>query len=256
MKTYTVSQLAHLAGVSVRTLHHYDEIGLLKPAYTGENRYRHYGEEELLRLQQILIHRELDIPLDQIRTILNAPGFDRIETLSRQRARLEEQSKRYAQMVRTIDRTIAKLKGGRAMTAADLYSGVVSEEKQAEYEAWLVEKYGPEMERQLAASRGTDGGQENGLAPRMAELKEIEEALAEGFRRGVPPQAAALEPAIARHCDWVAVSWGRECTPQAYAGLADIYEHPDFRARYEAIEPGLTDYLTTAMRSWASRQGV
>ncbi|MFD2646450.1 MerR family transcriptional regulator [Devosia albogilva] len=255
MKTYTVSQLAQLAGVSVRTLHHYDEIGLLKPAYTGENRYRHYGEEELMRLQQILIHRELDIPLDEIRAILDAPGFDRIETLARQRARLEEQSRRYAQMVKTIDRTIAKLKGGCAMTAADLYSGVVSPEKQAEYDAWLVEKYGPEMEDQLAVSREAMSDQSaSGMAARMTELKEIEEALAEGLRHGVPPQAAALEPAIAHHRDWIAASWGRDCTPQAYAGLADIYEHPDFKARFEAIEPGFADYLTTAMRSWASRQ--
>ena len=70
MKTYTVNQLAQLAGISVRALHHYDEIGLLKPAFTGENRYRYYGEEELLRLQQILIHRELDIPLAEIGAIL------------------------------------------------------------------------------------------------------------------------------------------------------------------------------------------
>ena len=74
MKTYTVNQLARMAGVSVRMLHYYDEIGLLKPAFTGENRYRYYGKEELLRLQQILIHRELDIPLAEIAAILDAPG--------------------------------------------------------------------------------------------------------------------------------------------------------------------------------------
>ena len=75
MKTYTVNQLTQLAGISVRTLHHYDDIGLLKPAFTGDNRYRYYGEEELLRLQQILIHRELDIPLADIAAMLDAPGL-------------------------------------------------------------------------------------------------------------------------------------------------------------------------------------
>ena len=90
MKTYTVNQLAQLAGISVRALHHYDEIGLLKPAFTGDNRYRYYGEEELLRLQQILIHRELDIPLAEIGAILDAPGFDKLATLQQQRERLEE----------------------------------------------------------------------------------------------------------------------------------------------------------------------
>ena len=149
MKTYTVNQLSQLAGISVRALHHYDEIGLLKPAFTGDNRYRYYGEEELLRLQQILIHRELDIPLAEIGAILDAPGFDKLATLQKQHERLEEQAKRYARMVKTIDRTIARLKGDRAMKDADLYSGIVSPEKQAEYEQWLVEHF-PVQEEQRA----------------------------------------------------------------------------------------------------------
>lgn len=66
MKTLTVTEVARVSGVSVRTLHHYDQIGLLKPAFTGQNRYRHYGQDELLRLQQILLHRELGIPLGEI----------------------------------------------------------------------------------------------------------------------------------------------------------------------------------------------
>ena len=77
MKTLTVTEVARVSGVSVRTLHHYDQIGLLKPAFTGRNRYRHYGQEELLRLQQILLHRELGIPLAEIGAILDDPGFDR-----------------------------------------------------------------------------------------------------------------------------------------------------------------------------------
>jgi hypothetical protein len=89
----------------------------------------------------------------------------------------------------------------------------------------------------------------------MAELEAVEQGLAEGLRRGIPPQATSLDPMIERHRAWVARSWGRDCSPAAYAGLTDIYEHPDFRARYEAIAPGFADYLTTAMRSWARRQG-
>jgi DNA-binding transcriptional MerR regulator len=255
MKTYTVNQLAGLAGVSVRTLHHYDEIGLLKPAFTGENRYRYYGEEELLRLQQILIHRAMDIPLSEIGALLDAPGFDRLKTLRRQRERLEEQAQRFAGMVRTIDRTIARLTGEQEMQDNDLYSGFVAPEQQAEYEAWLVARFGGDMETRIAQGRKAvaemDEAEEAGM---MAELKEVEEALAEGFRRGVPPQARALDPAIEAHRRWVAAAWGRECTPEAYAGLADVYEHPDFRKRYDAIEPGFAAFLTAAMRAWARRQ--
>jgi DNA-binding transcriptional MerR regulator len=83
MKTYTVNELASLAGVSVRTLHHYDAIGLLKPAFTGGNRYRFYGEAELLRLQQILIHRELGLTLSEIGPLLDAPDYDRLVALRR-----------------------------------------------------------------------------------------------------------------------------------------------------------------------------
>ena len=256
MKTYTVNKLAGLAGVSVRTLHHYDEIGLLKPAFTGENRYRYYGEEELLRLQQILIHRAMDIPLSEIGALLDAPGFDRLEALRRQRERLEEQAQRLAGMVRTIDRTIARLTGEQEMQDSELYSGFVAPEKQAEYEAWLIARFGADMKARLARSRKVMG--DMGTAEReamMAELQRVEEALAEGFRRGLPPQATALDPAIEAHRRWVENAWGRECTSEAYAGLADVYEHPDFRKRYEKIEPGFSTFLVTAMRAWARRQG-
>lgn len=253
MKTYTVTQLAQLAGVSVRTLHHYDEIGLLKPAFTGENRYRYYREEELLRLQQILIHRELGIPLADIAALLDAPDFDRLKTLRRQRQRLEDQAQRFATMVQTIDRTIAHLEGTVIMQPEGLYTGIVAPEKQAEYEAWLVARYGDDMKAHLAELRHSASGDDH--ARMMAELKPIEEALAEGLRRGLPPQSASLDPVIEQHRDWVARSWKRECPPEAYAGLADIYEHEDFRQRYDAIEPGFADYLVSAMRSWAKRQG-
>ena len=78
---YTVKQLADLAGVSVRTLHYYDEIGLLEPSYVGENGYRYYEDAELFRLQQILLYRELDLSLAEIREILDAPDFDLVSAL-------------------------------------------------------------------------------------------------------------------------------------------------------------------------------
>jgi DNA-binding transcriptional MerR regulator len=254
-KSYTVNQVARMAGVSVRTLHHYDEIGLLKPAFTGENRYRYYSEDELLRLQQILIHRELDIPLVEIGAILDDPKFDRLEALQRQREQAAEQAQRFAGIVKTIDRTIARLKGDRVMKDADLYSGVVSPEKQAEYEAWLIETYGPDMERRIEKSRKAMSEMtEAERAASMKELEAVEQGLAEALRRGLPPQSTSLDPMIERHRAWVASAWGCECTPEAYANLAEMYEHPDFRKRYETIETGFTDYLTTAMRSWAKRQ--
>jgi len=91
-KAYTVSRLAKMAGVRVRTLHHYDAIGLLAPSARTEAGYRLYGERDLLRLQQILFFKELDVPLDEIRGILDAPGFDEIRALEDHRRRLHERA--------------------------------------------------------------------------------------------------------------------------------------------------------------------
>src|ERR1700756_4426056 len=105
--SYTVSQLAALSGVSVRALHHYDEIGLLKPASVGLNGYRYYGREELLRLQQILFHRELGLSLDEIRRAIDTPGFDRAQALRDQRGKLTAEIARLHRLKTTIDDTLA-----------------------------------------------------------------------------------------------------------------------------------------------------
>lgn len=256
MKTLTVTEVARLSGISIRTLHHYDRIGLLRPAFTGQNRYRYYGQEELLRLQQILLHRELGIPLGEIAAILDAPGFDRLEALRRQRERLNGEAERYAQLVRTIDRTIASLEGERAMKNADLYKGI-SPDKQAEYEAWLVEQYGGDMPERIALGRRKYESLSEGERQQLnQDLHDMEQGLAEGLRRGVPMGSPSLDPLLARHRAWVAQMWGRPCPPQAYAGLADLYlQHPDFIARYETIEPGFAEYLSGSMKVYANRQG-
>ena len=110
MSRYTVKQLARLSGVSVRALHHYDAIGLLKPAFVGENRYRYYGREELLRLQDILFHRELGVPLQEIGRLLARDGRDRVEILERHRQMLAERIESSRRLLQTIDRTSSSAK--------------------------------------------------------------------------------------------------------------------------------------------------
>ena len=255
MKTYTVKEVAKLSGVSVRTLHHYHDIGLLKPALIGENRYRYYGEDELLRLQQILFYRELGVPLQEIAAFLDQPEFDNVVALQRHRARLECEARRYRQLIRTIDRTIGRLEGDRAMKNADLFKGF-SPEKQAEYEDWLVERHGGGIREGIETSkRHLAGMSESERHDAMSELAELETDLADGLRQGVPPDSEALAPLLARHRAWVAHMWGRDCPSEAYAGLADTYlSHPDFRQRHEAIEKGFAEYLSAAMKAHAERQ--
>lgn len=255
MKDLTVKQLAAISGVTVRTLHHYDAIGLLKPAHIGENGYRYYGRKELLRLQRILFHRELGAPLGEIGDLLDLEGEDQVGVLLRQREKLEAERERFATLIGTIDLTIASIKGEAAMSNADLYKGF-SAEKQAEYEAWLVDRYGDTMKASIERSKQALGKvSEEERQAMAAGLQPIEEALAEGLRRGIDPKSDIIDGLIQRHRAWVRQMWGKPCPPQAYAGLADLYlSHPDFVKRYETIEPGFADYLTTAMKTHAARE--
>ena len=254
MSTYTVKQLARLSGVSVRALHHYDEIGLLKPAFVGENRYRYYGREELLRLQDILFHRELGVPLQEIGKLLDLQGRDRVAILREHREWLAERVERSRQLLRTIDRTIAQLNGEGTMNDKDLYKGF-SPEKQAEYEDWLVDRFGGDMREGIEHSKAKLASLgKAGMAARMAEGEAAGGALTQAFQAGTAPEDPANDPLLARHHAWVAAMWDTACPPQAYAGLADLYlEHPDFRTNLDRAGAGFTDWLSAAMKAYAAR---
>ena len=253
MATYTVKQLARLSGVSVRTLHHYDEIGLLKPAFTGENRYRYYGREELLRLQDILFHRELGVPLAVIGRLLAGESRDRLSILTEHRDMVTERLERSRQLLRTIDRAIAELKGEGTMTDKELYKGF-SPEKQAEHEQYLVDRFGGAMRAAIDESRAKFGKlTQEEQAQALAEGGNAETALVECYKSGAEPGAAELAPLLDRHRAWIARMWGRESTPLSYAGLADLYvSHPGFVERFEGRAAGFTEWLSTAMKLYAA----
>src|SRR5262245_4581318 len=102
---YTVKKLAAMSGVSVRTLHFYDEVDLLKPAYHGANGYRFYEEPQLLNLQQVLFYRELGFELKQIKRILSRPDFDKIAALESHRKVLQKNLAKKRELIKTIDKT-------------------------------------------------------------------------------------------------------------------------------------------------------
>ena len=255
MKLYTVKQVAKLSGVTVRTLHHYDQVGLLKPAQVGENGYRYYGREELLRLQQILFHRELELPLEAIADVLDRPDFDRLGALRRQRTTLSRKAARYRRLIRTLDRTLAALEGETEMNDEELYKGFESE-KQPEYEAFLIDRFGDKARTSIDASKAALKGWSKGDWERSSrEYAEVEAGLGKALVDGLPSDSEAVQALIRRHHAWVAVMWTKRPSREAYAGLGQLYsEHADFRARYEAVQPGLTEYLVGAMRSFAERE--
>src|SRR5947207_8347209 len=120
---YTVKQVAAMSGVSVRTLHFYDETGLLKPAYLGTNGYRFYEEPQLLRLQQILFYRELGFELKQIERILGRADFEIVAALQSHRKVLQKNLVRTRTLIETIDKTIQHLKGTKKMKSEEMLLG-------------------------------------------------------------------------------------------------------------------------------------
>lgn len=248
IEEYTVGALAQAAGVSVRTLHHYDAIGLLKPAHLAVNGYRLYGREEALRLQEILFYRAAGMNLQDIGKILadSAP----LERLKTHRQNLVKTMADQAAIIATLDRTISQLSGDAPMTIDDLYKPF-SAEKQAEYQARLIETYGPDMAKAIAKSKTSSPSQTNEkIDSQMQKLQTIEAALVELYESGAAPETADLTT----HKNWVTEMWGYECTFETYEGLAELYlSQPDFIARYETLSEGFSQWLNKAMVAYAKQ---
>src|SRR5712691_8719857 len=121
--SYTVKQVAKMSGVSVRTLHFYDETGLLKPARRGAKGYRLYEEPQLLTLQQILFYRELGFELNQIKGILGRADFEKVAALQSHRKVLQKNLARTRTLIETIDKTIKHLKGTKKMKGEEMFVG-------------------------------------------------------------------------------------------------------------------------------------
>jgi DNA-binding transcriptional MerR regulator len=255
MKLYTVKEVARLSGVTVRTLHHYDQVGLLKPAQVGENGYRYYGREELLRLQQILFHRELELPLEAIAEVLDQPDFDRLGALKRHRKTLSQKAARYRRLIQTLDRTLAALEGETDVKDEDLYKGF-EPEKQAEYEAQLIDRFGEQARASIEASKTALKKWSRADWERSGrEYAEVEAGMGKALADGLPADSEAVRALVRRHHAWVGLMWNRTPSAEAYAGLGQMYaDHPDFRARYEAVQPGLAEYLAGAMRTFAETE--
>lgn len=137
---YNVKQLADMAGVSRRTLHYYDEIGLLHPSEKADNGYRSYDDAAVLRLQQILFFRELGLSLDEIGTAVDAPDFDILQALQTHKQALQERTKQLNSLIQTIDKTIDHLEGKIEMSSNEFFTGF-DEVTQKAYEKEAAERW-------------------------------------------------------------------------------------------------------------------
>ncbi|MCA9935215.1 MAG: MerR family transcriptional regulator [Anaerolineales bacterium] len=242
---YTVSQLAKMAGISVRTLHHYDHIGLLKPSSRTEAGYRQYNQQDLLRLQQILFYKELDVPLQEIGSILDDPDFDPVATLHSHKRRLQARANRLTRLLKTIDKTLHKLAEDDTMKDEDLYAGFTPEQAER-YDREAKEMWGAEtVEASKKRLRKMSKAQWQAIG---AEGDAVTRGLAELVGHDVGE--TAVQHLIARHYTWLSHFF--QPSAEAYRGMSQMYAtHPEFRAFYENFAPGLADFMQAAMTYYA-----
>ncbi|MCW8417566.1 MerR family transcriptional regulator [Fluoribacter dumoffii] len=246
---YTVKKLAEISGVSSRTLRFYDEIGLLKPAYYGDNQYRYYEEEQLLILQQILFFRELGFPLDDIQRIIGSDGFDKIEALTSHKSILLESLKRTQALIKTIDKTISHIRGNLIMSEIEMYEGF-NPEKQQEYEKYLLES-GRLMQKEIDDSwKNIRHWKKDNWEEHAKEGEEINLGLVRCIHNQKKADAREVQDLIQRHYNWVKQFWTP--TRESYIGLSQMYlEHPDFKSFYDKFHPDLIKFLVEAMKIYA-----
>lgn len=249
--TYSVGEVSRLTGVTVRALHHWDEIGLLHAPRRG-NGYRAYGTAELDRLQQILLYRAMGVELTGIKGIIDDPAFDVRQALRSHLARLKEDRLRTDALIASVEGTLARMEGRCEMTEHDRFRAL----KQAVVEE-NERKYGDEVRARWGDAAADEA---NAVVLGMSEdewreTQELEQRvldlLSQAMDGGDPCSATAAELSDA-HGAWVSRHWKNgSYTPEAHVGLARMYLADDrFRAYYdERVRPGATAFLVQAIEA-------
>jgi DNA-binding transcriptional MerR regulator len=246
---FTVKQVARLSGVSVRTLHFYDEAGLLKPAWIGANGYRFYETLQLLTLQQILFYRELGFELKQIKRILGRKRFERIEALRAHRKRIEREVERQRALLGTIDKTIEYLKGTKTMKSEEIFVGF-SPEVQAKHEQYLIDRFGENARTHIERSKTKVKHWSKADWQNSGEVfNVICRDLTQALKKNLSPESAGVQAIIRRHFEWLKSFWTP--TRESYVGHSRLIVDSDLRRPYEAHHPQLPEFAAAGMKAFA-----
>lgn len=247
---YTISQLSKLSGVTTRTLRYYDEIGLLLPKYIANNGYRIYGQEEVDRLQQILFLRQLKMPLNDIKSILSSPGFDKEKTLQNHLISLYEQKEQLDLLIANVQKTIRSMKGEIEMNDNEKFEGL----KQAKIQE-NEEKYGKEI-RRTYGDEVIDASNEKLMAMSQEKYneaeslaKEINRVLKEAMKKSDPAGELA-QKACKLHKKWLLMFWNeKHYSKAAHRSLGEMYVADERYTKYynDAIAPGAAKFLADAL---------
>lgn len=245
---YTVNALSSIAGVSKRTLRYYDEIDLLTPKRKSSNGYRIYGEQEVEKLQQILFYRNLDMPLEEIKQILNDIHFDSEIALIEHRKRLLTKKVQLNQLLNTIDKTLASRRGEIDMSDKEKFEGFkkeLVEKNEVQYGEEVREKYGTEtVEKSNKKFAGLNQEEYKHLQQLSAQILEDLKAV---VQTNNPESKEALHLAES-HKEWLTFTWPTY-SAEAHRGLAQMYvDDPRFTKYYdEAAGEGAAEFLRDAI---------
>ncbi|GHD47148.1 MerR family transcriptional regulator [Streptomyces galbus] len=251
--SYSVGQVAGFAGVTVRTLHHYDTIGLLVPSERSHAGHRRYGDADLDRLQQILFYRELGFPLDEVAALLDDPDADPREHLRRQHALLTARIEKLRKMAEAVE---------HAMEARTMGINLTPEEKFEVFGDKDPEQYAEEAERRWGGTETYAESQRRAASYGKGDWQRMQAEVADWSERYAALMAAGEAPSgeaamgLAEEHRLHIDGWFYPCSYAMHRDLADLYVADErFKAFYDAMRPGLAEHLREAVRANAARHG-
>lgn len=244
---YSISETAKLTGVSVRTLHYYDEIGLLSPTQVSESGYRYYDGLALERLQQILFYRELDFPLKEIANIMNASAYKKEDALNRQKELLQLKRKRLDKLLALLD---ANLKGDNTMSFQEFDTSVLEEAKE-KYAKEVKMKWG-HTDAYAQSKEKTASYSNEDWAKTMGKSDEIMQKFAQ--RVGQSPESPEVQQLVEEWRSFITESY-YDCTKEILAGLGQMYVMDErFTANIEKFGNGTANLMSEAIKIYCSKE--
>jgi MerR family transcriptional regulator, thiopeptide resistance regulator len=249
--SYSVGELAKLAGVTIRTLHHYDRIGLLKPSDRSRSGYRQYSAADAERLHHILVYRELGFDLAGISGILAAAGGDAVEQLRRQYELLRQEVRRLNRMIGGVEAMMNAKRTGVHLTPDEMRE-VFGDFNPADHAAEAEQRWGNTDAFRESQRRAASYDKAKWLEIRD-EAEEISRVFAEAMTSGQPSTGSVAMDLAERHRQHIS-RWFYDCGYDIHRGLAGMYvADPRFSQTYDRLAPGLSGYVREAILANADR---
>ena len=248
-----VGQVAAAAGVSVRTLHHWDAVGLLVPSGRTAAGYRTYAPADLERLRQVLTYRELGFSLEDVRRLLDDPAVDALDHLRRQQSLLADRIARLQSVAALVSRAVEARSMGIELDPHELRE-VFGDEDPTQHAEEARERWGDTDAYAQSHARTSSYSKQDWLEVK-AEGEDVERRFAEAMRSGVPADSEQAMDVAEEHRQQISRNF-YDCPPEMHAGLGRMYvEDERFTAHYERRATGLARYVSDAVQANAARQG-